>query len=142
LNKSEQKNVATFLVDTNIISYSLKGDSRALLYRGYLNQQSLAISLITVAELKLWGKQAKWGSQRVANLESYLRQGFNIIGVNWELCDSWAAVRLECQLAGRPLAPHDAWIAATALQYDLPLVTHNAKDFAPITNLQMITAAE
>ncbi len=130
-----------FLLDTNIISYSLKGDSRTLLYREYLNQQYLAISIITVAELKLWGETAQWGAKRMAHLEAYLRQDFNIIGIDWELCDSWAAVRMQCRSAGRPLASHDAWIAATALQYDLPLVTHNAKDFAPIANLQMITAA-
>ena len=33
----------------------------------------------------------------------------------------------------------DAWGTATALAYDLPLVTHNAKDFAGIDSLKIIT---
>jgi len=33
----------------------------------------------------------------------------------------------------------DAWIAATALRHDLPLATHNIKDFVGISNLRLIT---
>ena len=131
--------MATLLLDTNIVSYIFKGDSRAAVYRPLVNEQSLAVSLITVAELKLWGKQASWGAKRMASLEAYVQKEFNIIGLTWELCDTWAAVRLQAQLVGRPIAQNDAWIAATALQYNLPLVTHNAKDFAPIANLQILT---
>ncbi|HMV48611.1 MAG TPA: hypothetical protein PLD20_33115 [Blastocatellia bacterium] len=33
----------------------------------------------------------------------------------------------------------DAWIAAAALLYDVPLVTHNVADFVGITGLTLIT---
>jgi len=33
----------------------------------------------------------------------------------------------------------DAWIAATALQYKLPLVTHNPDDFNAVDNLEIIS---
>lgn len=35
--------------------------------------------------------------------------------------------------------PEDAWIAATALQYELPLVTHNPTDFEDIEKLEIVT---
>ena len=55
------------------------------------------------------------------------------------LCRQWAQVRVERQSAGRAISPQDAWIAATALRHDLPLVTHNIKDFLGISNLRLIT---
>nr|WP_242051158.1 hypothetical protein [Nostoc spongiaeforme] len=55
------------------------------------------------------------------------------------LCREWAKVRANRQNAGRPISPQYAWIAATAIHYDLPLVTHNIKDFLEIPNLRLIT---
>lgn len=37
------------------------------------------------------------------------------------------------------MSAEDAWIAATAIHYDLPLATHNPKDFQAIPNLEIIT---
>ncbi len=40
-----------------------------------------------------------------------------------------------------PISPQDAWIAATALHYDLLLVTHNVRDFQEISELQLYIAS-
>jgi tRNA(fMet)-specific endonuclease VapC len=42
-------------------------------------------------------------------------------------------------IKGRPVDPSDAWIAATAIRYNLPLVTHNRRHFDGITGLQVIS---
>jgi tRNA(fMet)-specific endonuclease VapC len=42
------------LLDTNIISFLLKADSRAQSYTPYLENHKLAISFMTVAELFQW----------------------------------------------------------------------------------------
>ena len=47
-------------------------------------------------------------------------------------------VRADRQRIGRMISPQDAWIAATALRHDLPLITHNIKDFQEISNLRRI----
>ncbi len=49
-----------------------------------------------------------------------------------ETCWYWAKVR---SMKGYPIADTDAWIAATALRYNIPLVTHNVKHFIPAQNL-------
>ena len=41
---------------------------------------------------------------------------------------------------GRPITFADAWIAAAALQLNVPLATHNARDYAGIPNLVVLTA--
>jgi tRNA(fMet)-specific endonuclease VapC len=47
-------------------------------------------------------------------------------------------VKFRSQRKGRELTHADAWIAATALAYDLALVTHNNQHFAAVDGLQLI----
>ncbi|MEH2356977.1 PIN domain-containing protein [Nostoc sp.] len=98
----------------------------------------MALSFMTVAELLQWAILRQWGDRRLAQLEQYLLN-YLIIPVDQTLYRQWAQVRVERQSAGRAISPQDAWIAATALRHDLPLVTHNIKDFLGISNLRLIT---
>ena len=51
------------VVDTNIISYLLKGDvKRAALYKTDLENRQLIISFVTVAELFVWAYSKGWAS--------------------------------------------------------------------------------
>ncbi len=45
---------------------------------------------------------------------------------------------VAAQAAGRRIETADAWIAATALLYDVPLVTHNGSHFLGVPNLKLI----
>jgi predicted nucleic acid-binding protein len=54
---------------------------------------------------------------------------------------AWTASRVARELkpAGAHIGDNDIWIAATALAYSLPLVSRNARHFARVTNLQVVT---
>lgn len=76
-----------------------------------------------------------------AEADAILQQhlsNYTIIPVDQPLCRKWAQVRSIHQAIGRPLSAQDAWVAATALRYDLPFVTHNIKDFQDIPDLQLL----
>jgi hypothetical protein len=45
---------------------------------------------------------------------------------------------VAAQAAGRRIETADAWIAATALLYDAPLVTHNGSDYVGVPGLKLI----
>jgi len=62
-----------------------------------------------------------------------------VIDSNAALCRKWAEVKGQGQRAGRQIETADAWIAATALMYSAPLVTHNAADFTGVAGLNVIT---
>jgi predicted nucleic acid-binding protein len=51
----------------------------------------------------------------------------------------WARIRAERDWQGRPMSAQDAWVAACALRHGYPLVTHNAADYAGVTDLIMIS---
>ncbi len=43
-----------------------------------------------------------------------------------------------CRRAGRPIQTADAWIAATALQWEMPLATADFGDYAAVDGLEVI----
>lgn len=126
------------LLDTNIVSFLLKQDSRVRSYAPYLENRRLAISFMTVAELFQWAAVRNWGARRMNQLETSL-QNFTVLPFDIALCRLWGEIRARCRAVGRPISPQDAWIAATALQHDLPLVTHDPTDFEIIEELELIS---
>jgi tRNA(fMet)-specific endonuclease VapC len=129
--------MSLLLIETDIASFIFKGGDYADPYLPLLSGQELALSFMTVAELFQWAISRQWGDRRLSLLEQYL-SNYLVIPVDQLLCREWARVRSDRQSAGRPISPQDAWIAATALRHDLPLVTHNIKDFVGISNLRLI----
>ncbi|NEQ48113.1 MAG: type II toxin-antitoxin system VapC family toxin [Leptolyngbya sp. SIOISBB] len=130
--------MSLLLIDTDIASFIFKGSDYADPYLPLLSDQELALSFMTVAELFQWAILRQWGDRRLSQLEQYL-SNYLVIPVDQPLCRKWAEIRSNRQGTGRPISPQDAWIAATALRHDLPLVTHNIKDFVGISNLRLTT---
>jgi tRNA(fMet)-specific endonuclease VapC len=130
--------MSVVLLDTNIVSFLLKGDSRARSYAPHLQGRILAISFMTVAELFQWASIHNWGARRMSQLETNL-QNYTVLPFDIALCRLWGEVRAKCRAVGRPISPQDAWIAATAIQHCMPLVTHNPADFEAIEELELIT---
>jgi len=127
------------LLDTNVISFIFKQDSRAWPYERLLQSRQLAVSMMTVAELLQWTAVQQWGTRRISQLETLLVENYTILPIDMETCRWWGKIRAEGRKLGRPISPQDAWIAASALQYQLSLVTHNPSDFEVIDGLQIIT---
>ncbi len=128
------------IVDTDVVSFLLKNDTRAQLYRRHLQGKTLALSFMTVAELYQWAFIRNWGERRLARLEERLRQ-YVVVPYDNELCKQWAMICVERQRLGKPISVQDAWIAATALRHGCPLVTHNRDDYADIPGLTVISEA-
>ena len=130
----------TVVVDTDIVSFFFRGDSRAAQYQPHLDGRLLLIAFMTVAELERWALARNWGPARRAALAAHLAP-FVIRHSTRELCLMWARVTDEARRAGRSIATSDAWHAATALLEDVPLVTHNRRDYAGVSGLRMISEA-
>lgn len=126
------------VVDTDVISFLFKGHTTGSLYRADLDGRALLISFMTLAELDRWAIQATWGEKRRDCLKLYL-QPFVVMPYNRALCLAWAEVMSGAQARGYRIECADAWIAATALLYDIPLVTHNRNDYLGIPGLTVIS---
>lgn len=129
---------SSVLVDTNVVSYIMRADTRAKFYLPHLQGKLLAISFITVGEMFYGAEKKGWGEQKRNRLETILRN-FVVIPYDKEIAWCYARVVTERERKGRQINLHDAWIAACAVRHTVPLVTHNASDFEDITGLQIIT---
>jgi tRNA(fMet)-specific endonuclease VapC len=126
------------VLDTDVVSFLFKGDHRAELYRPYLTGKLLVISFMTLAELDRWALERNWGEARRAKMEQHVRN-FIIYPFHRDLCLKWAEVTVRRKQKGRPLSCADAWIAATALFHNIPLISHNGFHFQDIEGLNLIT---
>lgn len=62
----------TLLLDTDVVSYLFKGDSRASLYVPLVQGNVSVISFMTVAELYQWAAVRYWGAKRISHLTTTL----------------------------------------------------------------------
>ena len=126
------------LADTNVVSMLFKRDTRAGLYETHTHGRMLYISFMTLAELDEWAIIRNWGAIRREELAVFL-ENFSVLYADRELCLKWAEVKAESRRRGRPIETADGWIAATALFYGLPLITHNRSDFEAVDGLEVIS---
>lgn len=126
------------VVDTDVVSFVFKGDTRAALYVPHLSGHILTVSFQAFAELELWALAANWGERRRQQLAQHLRR-YLVEHSSPVLALLWAEATDGARRNGRPIASADAWHAATALRLGVPLVTHNGDDFAGVPGLTVIS---
>ncbi len=129
---------AKIILDTNIVSYLMRGGPLAEAYEPHVQGRLLAIAFVTVGEMYFGAETKTWGEKKRKKLEMMLRN-FLVIPYDHEIARCYGRLMAERKRRGKPIAPNDAWIAACATRHAVPLVTHNAKDFDGITSLEVIT---
>lgn len=131
-------NGSWIILDTNIVSYLMRGGREASMYEPHVRNRSLAISFITVGELYYGAEKRNWGEIKRKRLEAALRK-FVVVPYDHEIARDYGRVMAESQRTGMAIAPNDAWISACALRHAVPLVTHNARHFESISGLRVIS---
>ena len=125
------------VVDTDVISFLFKQDTRADLYKPDLQGHLLLISPMTRAELEVWALEHSWGQTRREAMRVHLKQ-FMLVPFHEALCVKWAEATDSARRRGRSINSSDAWVAAVALHYDVPLVTHNKSDYLGVGQLKFV----
>ena len=126
------------VVDTDVASYLFKRDTRGALYEPHLYGIPKFISFMTVAEMRRWALGRNWGAKRHQKLEDFLA-GYGVIYADDELCNMWAKAVDSARRNGKPVDTADAWVAAVALKFAVPLVTHNRTHFEGVEGLTIIS---
>jgi tRNA(fMet)-specific endonuclease VapC len=116
-------------------------DTRAALYKPHVKGKTIALSFVTVGELFAWSVKKGWGTKKISDLEQRIKTAI-VVPYDLDLCRQFGQIKAELLKVGRPVASNDLWIAACAFRHSIPLVTHNAKHFAGIPGLKVITEVE
>ena len=128
-----------YLVDSDVVADWLNHRSAIVALLTRLLQQGLAISVITHSETLegiLGGRDPR---QAERALRSFL-VGVRVLGVTRSVSRRHAQLRLDLRRRRRQVNERalDLLIAATALTYDLTLVTGNTRHYADIAGLKLL----
>ncbi len=125
-----------FLLDTNVVSEWVKPrpDAGVVAWLAEVDEDRVFISVVTLAELRHGIERMAAGTRR-SRLETWLtdeltsRFEARVLSIDADIANLWGRITARGQAEGRSVGPMDAFIAATAEQHDLALVTRNVSDF-------------
>ena len=109
-----------FLIDTNIYSYTLKGDPETVLT---LKKAGLiGISSVSIGELLSGFKGGKREKENTRELAEFLDSPrVRLYPVDENTAEFYAEILDELRKNGTPIPTNDIWIASVAFQRGLPL---------------------
>jgi toxin FitB len=125
------------LLDTNCISEIVrsKPEPRVLDWMEAADESLLYLSVLTLGEIRK-GVAGLPQSKRRTHLENWLeldlqaRFSGRILSIGIAVADRWGLLAAEAKRKGRALSAVDGLLAATALHYNLTIVSRNVNDFA------------
>lgn len=135
--------MSRYLLDTNLLVYSLRDDSRWRdLCKTYpIGERNNFISVVSLGELWSLALRNEWGEKRLAKLQS-LSQSFIVVDINIDAIirryteiDAFSQNRLKGRPLGssaRNMGKNDFCIAATASALSLTLLSTD-QDFAHLS---------
>lgn len=127
-----------YFLDTNIVSYFIKGAHPGLHGRMRLAMQAedIAISAITRAELR-YGQQLMAANDKRRVRIDLLMQDLPVMPWNTAAADIYGEIAALLRRQGTPIGELDTQIAAHALAEGLILVTHNTRHFEKVPGLKL-----
>jgi tRNA(fMet)-specific endonuclease VapC len=126
-----------YLLDTNIISYWMRGDQRIIETIKKYSPAELSLSTITLAEI-FYGieKSPVKKRERQRKIER-IRSQLDIFPFNEHAAQAYGAIRAKLEKQGQPISERDLQIAAIAAANRLCVVTHNTKEFGRIEKIRV-----
>lgn len=124
-----------FLLDTNIVSYWMRGDQKIIKKLKKHKPYELSLSTITLAEI-FYGirKSNVKKKERLDKIESICAQ-IDIFPFDKTAADNYGTIRVYLERKGIPVSERDLQIASIAMANNLIVVTHNVKEFERISGL-------
>ncbi len=122
------------LLDTNIVIELFKGDRKILAFLD--EQQNVFIAAAVLAELYLGAYRSANEQKHIEQIKTFLLQ-CTVLSADQATAESCGKVKAALLKKGKPIPENDIWIAATALQYNLPLYT-NDKHFSEVDNIVLV----
>jgi len=134
--------MTTYALDTNIVSYFLKGDpiivAKIRLENSKGNQ--FVIPPIVYFEIQNWLLKNNSKSKIAIFEKMYSTGGIGIIDKS--ILDIASTVKLKMQQKGKGISDDDLFIASYCIRHNLPLVTNNTKHFVNIENMEILNWVE
>ena len=124
-----------YLLDTNIVSYWMRGDADVIARIKEFAPSELSLSAVTLAEIfygiEKSSVKKKLRRSKIEKIASLLR----IFPFDETAAAAYAVLRARMEKKGMVISERDMQIAAIAVTNSLTLVTHNVREFGRIEKL-------
>ncbi len=125
-----------YLLDTNCVSelVRVKPEPRVVEWMEATDEALLYLSVLTLGEIRK-GLAGLAQGRRRARLETWLEVDLQarfegrILAIDAPVADRWGLLAAQAKSSGISLPIIDGLLAATALHYNLTVVTRNSSDF-------------
>lgn len=126
----------SYLLDADWIIQALAGRPHATAALNRLAGTRIAISFFTVGEVYEGAFQSSNPQAHVDSFREFFRP-FRIVNLNDAIMSEFAEIRALLRRQGNLIPDFDILIGATAVHYDLTLLTYNVRHFDRIPDLKL-----
>jgi len=123
-----------YLIDTDILIYSLKGHQHVVAHLQRTATSPKAISAISYGELLYGARKSARPEENLARVRR-LGEVLPVIQVSPAIMEAFGSLKAKLERDGRRLDDFDLVIAATAMTIGYRLITNNEKHFSRIEGL-------
>jgi tRNA(fMet)-specific endonuclease VapC len=127
----------TYLLDTNTCIHYLNGTSAAIRrHFETTHPREIAVCAVVKAELFYGAENSQHPIANLQKQRTFLDR-FVSLPFDDQAAEVYGRIRARMKKAGTPLGPNDVMIAAIAVSQGCILVTHNTREFARVTGLEI-----
>lgn len=125
-----------YLLDTDIIIYSLKGNAAVQENLRRHRNASLCVSVISLMELYYGAYKSQRVESNLAKVKT-IEKTLKAIQAGEEVVELFGMLKSKLEAKGQPADDFDLVIASTALAHNLILVTNNTRHFQKVEGLRL-----
>lgn len=126
-----------FVLDTDTVSYYLRGEGRVIERLEATPRGQVAVTAVTVFELWRGARLARFGERRRRELHVFL-DGFAHLPLGSLEAERAAEITARLESAGTPIGRLDTLIAGIASVAGATVVSRNAAHFGRVSDLRVI----
>lgn len=123
-----------YLLDTNIVIYTIKNRPQWVKERFQHHHGRMAISTVTLGELIFGAERSQQVERNLADIEAMAAR-LEVLPFDSKAAYHFGQIRAALYRTGRPIGPYDMMIAGQARAGGLILVTNNTKVFDRVPGL-------
>ena len=124
------------VLDTNTISYAMRGERSVVERLTALSPEDVAVPAVVVYELRYGlARLAPQSAEPRRTKLSTLLAPMRMLDFDAECAERAATLRAVLEASGTPIGPHDVLVAATAVAHHGILVTNNVREFSRVAGL-------
>ena len=123
-----------YLLDTNIVIYTMKNRPQQVKRRFQQHHGQMGISAVTLGELVSGAERSQEVERNLADIEAMAAR-LDVVPFDNKAAYHFGQIRAALYRTGQPIVPYDMMIAGQARAIGLILVTNNVKEFERVQGL-------